>query len=251
MTLLSIITPTFNSEKYIEQCIKNVVDQQCTNIEHIIVDGGSTDNTVAIIKQFAKNHAHIRWISEKDKGQSDAMNKGIQMAQGTYIGFLNADDDYVEGALKRVLSILSDQKLTFVCSNCNVWDENNLLLFVSKPKDNNFFACYFRQSFPINPSSYFYKKSIHESIGLYDENDHLTMDLDFFLRYMNHFKSYTYVDEIWGNFRVLESTKTFQDREKGMMFTRKKQKFDLYWKKNPFYIRYFYILKNKLTHFLK
>jgi glycosyltransferase involved in cell wall biosynthesis len=160
VTLLSIITPTFNSEKYIEQCIKNVVDQQCTNIEHIIVDGGSTDNTVAIIKQFAKNHAHIRWISEKDKGQSDAMNKGIQMAQGTYIGFLNADDDYVEGALKRVLSILSDQKLTFVCSNCNVWDENNLLLFVSKPKDNNFFACYFRQSFPINPSSYFYKKSI-------------------------------------------------------------------------------------------
>jgi glycosyltransferase involved in cell wall biosynthesis len=251
LTFLSIITPTFNSEKYIEQCIRNVIDQQCSKIEHIIVDGGSTDKTVDIIKHYASIYPHIRWLSEQDNGQSDAMNKGIQMAQGTYIGFLNADDDYVAGALERVLSIISDQKKPFVCSNCNVWDENNELLFVSKPKDNNFFACYFRQSFPINPSSYFYKKSVHQTVGLYDINDHLTMDLDFFLRYMNHYKSYTYFDEIWGNFRVLESTKTFQDREKGMMFTRKKQKFDLYWKKNPLFIRYFYILKNKVIHFSK
>lgn len=75
--MLSIITPVFNGKRFIEFCIKNVSEQNCPDAEHIIVDGGSTDGTVEIVKSYADKYPHIRWISKKDRGQSDAMNKGM------------------------------------------------------------------------------------------------------------------------------------------------------------------------------
>jgi glycosyltransferase involved in cell wall biosynthesis len=92
--MISIITPVYNGEEFIESCIKVVIDQACPEVEHIIVDGGSTDQTVDIIKQYAKQYPHIRWISEKDRGQSDAINKGIAMAKGEILSILNVDDYY-------------------------------------------------------------------------------------------------------------------------------------------------------------
>src|SRR5262245_40650743 len=102
---ISVITPCFNSEFFIGGCIDNVVDQNCPRVEHLILDGGSTDSTVKIISGRAKDHPHIRWVSEPDRGQSHAMNKGIVMARGTIIGHLNADDYYKPGVLNRVLEI--------------------------------------------------------------------------------------------------------------------------------------------------
>jgi glycosyltransferase involved in cell wall biosynthesis len=92
--MISIITPVFNGEKFIASCIKNVIGQNCPYAEHIIIDGASTDSTASIVKTFADRYPHIRWVSEKDRGQSDAMNKGIALAQGTILGFLNVDDYY-------------------------------------------------------------------------------------------------------------------------------------------------------------
>ena len=85
--LISVITPSYNGERFIENCIKNVIEQKCPEVEHVIVDGGSTDGTVDIIRHHAENYSHIRWISEPDQGQSDAMNKGIAMARGDILGF--------------------------------------------------------------------------------------------------------------------------------------------------------------------
>ena len=78
--MLSIITPVYNSERFIATCIEAVIKQDCVKLEHIIIDGGSTDQTVPIIRQYADRYPHIRWQSEPDRGQSDAMNKGIAMA---------------------------------------------------------------------------------------------------------------------------------------------------------------------------
>jgi glycosyltransferase involved in cell wall biosynthesis len=91
---LSVITPVYNSERFIESCVRSVVEQNCPDVEHLIIDGGSTDRTMEIVKSYADLHPHIRWLSEKDKGQSDAMNKGLRLARGSLIGFLNADDFY-------------------------------------------------------------------------------------------------------------------------------------------------------------
>ena len=101
--MISIITPVYNGARYIEGCIETVMDQNHPNFEHIIVDGGSTDGTVEIINRYAAEYDHIRWVSEKDKGQSDAMNKGFEMSSGEIIGYLNADDYFNPGAFEAVL----------------------------------------------------------------------------------------------------------------------------------------------------
>lgn len=243
---ISIITPTYNSAQYIESCIQNVINQNCEHVEHIIIDGASTDGTIEIIKHYANQYSHIRWISEADSGQSNAMNKGIKLAKGTWIGFLNVDDYYESNVLHNFISKYFTSKHKLIVGNCNMWDNNEQLLYVSKPKDNTFCSCYFRETYPVNPSSYFYKKSIHSKIGFFNENDHYCMDLDFLLRYMNHFKSYLYVNEIWGNFRVIDTCKTAMDKAQGNMISRKKDLFKYYWKQNSFLTRYWCIFKNKL-----
>ncbi len=105
--MISVITPVYNGEKFIESCIQVVIDQNCPNVEHIImdVDGGSTDRTVEIIKKYAEKYPYIRWISEKDKGQSDAMNRGIAMAKGEILAILNVDDYYEPNVLNQISKI--------------------------------------------------------------------------------------------------------------------------------------------------
>lgn len=100
--LVSIITVVFNGEKYLEQTIKSVIEQSYDNIEYIIVDGGSTDNTLAIIEKY-KEHIS-QWVSEPDEGLYDAMNKGIGMAKGKLIGMINSDDWYEPNAVDTIVS---------------------------------------------------------------------------------------------------------------------------------------------------
>ena len=104
---LSIITPVFNNFSFIEKCIQNVIEQEVEGIEHLIMDGASSDGTLEVIKQFAEKFPHIKFISEKDKGQSDAMNKGITLAKGEYITFLNVDDFFSENSLNEVLKVIN------------------------------------------------------------------------------------------------------------------------------------------------
>src|SRR6478736_3483755 len=98
--LITIITIVYNGEKHLEQTIRNVLDQNYDHLQYIIIDGGSTDQSVEIIKKYEKKLHY--WISEKDKGISDAFNKGIAKATGEIIGIINADDWYESGALERV-----------------------------------------------------------------------------------------------------------------------------------------------------
>src|ERR1035437_731800 len=92
--LISIITPVYNGERFIESCLQSVISQNCPQAEHLIIDGTSRDGTVKIIDRYARQYPHIRWISQKDRGQSSAMNKGVTMSQGKIIGILNCDDYY-------------------------------------------------------------------------------------------------------------------------------------------------------------
>jgi len=226
--MISIITPVFNGERHIQKCILNVISQNCPNLEHIIVDGGSADNTVEIIKSFAQEYPHIRWVSEKDNGQSDAMNKGIRMAKGEILGFLNADDFYEPDVLNRVLEMFAAlPEPGLLVGNCNVLDENGTLLYVNRPSRLQLREILSGSPFPVNPSSYFYHKSLHSAIGNYEASEEYAMDVDFLLRAVQvaHIR---YVDEVWGNFLFCAGTKTYTDMQGDLAFKRLKKLFRKY-----------------------
>jgi glycosyltransferase involved in cell wall biosynthesis len=121
MIKISIITPVLNGEKYIEQTINSVLNQNFSNLEYIIIDGGSTDNTVAIIKKYAENITY--WSSESDTGIYDAMNKGVALSTGDIIGIINSDDFYYPEVFFDVANIFNDQKVDVVFGNMRSFNE--------------------------------------------------------------------------------------------------------------------------------
>jgi glycosyltransferase involved in cell wall biosynthesis len=236
--MISIITPVYNGERFIEACIKVVIEQNCPDVEHIIVDGGSTDCTVEIIKQYADNYSHIRWISEKDKGQSDAMNKGIAMAKGEILAILNVDDYYELNVLNRVSDIFKTlPEPSLLVGNCKIWDDNHNLMYINKPaklKLTDLLLGFKVNPHPMNPSAYFYHTSLHQNIGLYKVDEHYLMDLDFLLKAVQSAKV-NYVDETWGNYQQIEGTKTVNDIKSGQSGFRAEQLLKAYRQKLPLF----------------
>ena len=233
--MISVITPVYNGERFIESCIKVVIDQDCPDIEHIIVDGGSTDQTVEIIKQYAYNNPHIWWISEKDQGQSDAMNKGIAMAKGEIISFLNVDDFYEPNALNRVSEIFKElPEPSLLVGNCNIWGDDNKIQYLNRPKNLKITDLLsFISPFPLNPSAYFYHKSLHQKIGLYKVDEHYMMDIDFILKAIQQAATVQYVDEFWGNHRQIEGTKTMTIVKNGQHSVYYNRLLEEHWKTLP------------------
>lgn len=216
--MISVITPVYNGEEFIAGCIQTVIDQHCESVEHIIVDGGSIDNTVKLVQHYAQRYPHIRWISEPDQGQSDAMNKGIRLAIGKIITFLNVDDYYESDVLNRVLKLFTTlPEQSFLVGNCQIWNSSGQVIDINKPAKLRLLDLVLGLNvnpYPCNPCAYFYHRSLHDRVGYYSIDDHYSMDLDFILRVVQvaHLK---YIDEVWGNYRRIEGTKTFIDMETG------------------------------------
>ena len=173
---ISIITPVFNGEKFIECCIDSVLSQNGAVAEHIIVDGASSDRTVEIIERKASEHEKIRLVLGPDQGQSDAMNKGIKLARAPYIGILNADDFYEPGVLAKAVELISgSDEERFIVANCRMIDLNGRVLHINRPDcleiDKLLIGrdCY---QLPWNPSAYFYPRRLHDVGGPYDVNEH-------------------------------------------------------------------------------
>ncbi|MCU0565587.1 MAG: glycosyltransferase [Oculatellaceae cyanobacterium Prado106] len=248
--VISVITPVFNGEQFIQSCIQVVLDQHCPAVEHLIIDGGSNDRTLPIIQQYAAQYPHIRWISQPDRGQSDAMNKGIALAQGDIIALLNVDDYYEPNVLNQVLQqfqTLSEPAL--LVGNCQIWNEHGQRIGLNRPEHLKLTDLLLGQNihpFPLNPSAYFYHRSLHQTIGLYDVNDHYSMDVDFLFRAVQaaHVR---YVDQVWGNYRLMPGTKTFTDCHQGLNATRLEQLMNKYRRQLPwgvrsrFEVKYFFV----------
>jgi glycosyltransferase involved in cell wall biosynthesis len=208
----------YNGERFIESCLQAVINQNCKSVEHIIVDGGSSDRTIELVQQYAEKYSHIRWISEKDRGQSDAMNKGIQLAKGEILNVLNVDDYYEPNVLNRILELFQGlPDPSFLVGNCNVWDDSGNLKKFNQPKKLKLTDLLLGADInphPINPSAYFYHASLHQSVGLYSIDEHYAMDIDFILRAAQVIQI-NYADETWGNYREISGTKTVVDWASG------------------------------------
>lgn len=127
---ISIITVCYNSEKYLEETIQSVLRQNYQNVEYIIIDGGSTDNTVSIIDKYRQYITYF--VSEPDNGISDAFNKGIRVATGDVIGIINSDDLLEEGALERVAQEYAPS-VDWYRGDCKVWNDQTGFVFIEHP----------------------------------------------------------------------------------------------------------------------
>ncbi|MBN2572302.1 MAG: glycosyltransferase [Ignavibacteriales bacterium] len=183
---ISVLTPTFNCASYIEKCIHSVLDQNYLDFEHIIVDGGSTDNTVQILTRYD----HLKWISEKDNGQSDAMNKAFDMSSGDIIVYCNGDDYFEPGIFEHVIKVFNRH----TDSQIIVGNLNNLILestkeFITIPEVKaSKVLLPFKYPFPYNPVSYFYKRTVQEHIGPFPIEEDYAMDYWFIIRAFSKFK---------------------------------------------------------------
>lgn len=128
--LVSIVTPVYNGEEFIEKCIQSVLNQTYKNIEHIIVDGGSTDNTLNIINKY-KNKYNMRYISEKDNGMYDAINKGFMMAKGDIYAWLNSDDMYMPWAIEVIEKVMTKADINWCTCIPAYWNINSILTSTS------------------------------------------------------------------------------------------------------------------------
>ena len=232
MPLLSIIMPVYNGERFLVDCVENFLSQNCPEAELLIMDGGSTDRSPEIIRAYAQAHPQIGWLSEKDQGQSDAMNKGVALAKGEYLSFLNADDYYEPGTLPRIITLLQatapDVRPPFLLGNCRVVDEHGRALGINRPgpiTHRDLLLGLNKTVFPVNPTAYFYARTLHDQIGPYQVDEHQHMDLEFLLRLTRATRP-RYFDEIWGNFRLYEGTKSHQTDDGRQMVVRWKQIID-------------------------
>ncbi len=205
---ISIITPSFNQAQYIEQTIDSVLSQNYPNLEYIIIDGGSDDGSVNIIKKYQKFLSY--WISEADEGQSDAINKGISKASGDIINWLNSDDYYEPDALKTVSYHFEDPSTTALCAKANHVC-NNGFKKVSRGTDvyTNNLAKTMGWARIDQPETFF-SRSAWEKVGLLNTNLHYLMDREWWIRYLFVFglDGITISDDILVNFRLHDTSKT-------------------------------------------
>lgn len=177
--LITVITVVFNGAKHLEQTILSVIGQTYDNVEYIVIDGGSTDGTLDIIRQYES--AIDYWVSEKDGGLYYAMNKGLKLATGDYVGMLNSDDWLSIEAFSVICKVLHDG-VDFIYSSVFIANkEGNALYFLKLPKDVE--STSYRMPFP--HQTFYARRNIFKKIDGYDTKYKLSADLDMVLRVIN------------------------------------------------------------------
>ena len=209
MPLVSIITPSFNQAPFLEETILSVLEQDYPRIEYIIMDGGSTDGSVGIIKKYAGKLAW--WVSEVDKGQTDAINKGFGRAKGQILAWLNSDDTYEPGAVLEAVNYLQDHPdVGMVYADCNFINERNDVIgqFRAAQTDYNLL----RQGYTHIPQqTMFFRTELWHTVGPLDPSFYFAMDYDLWIRIAARTKIHYLPGHTWANFRLHSSGKSITD----------------------------------------
>ncbi|MDB5764035.1 MAG: hypothetical protein JWQ21_3030 [Herminiimonas sp.] len=194
--VITVITVVFNAVATIQGAMESVLSQSYDNIEYIVVDGGSTDGTLEIIKQY--DHAIDYWLSEKDGGIYDAMNKGVNLASGTYIGMLNSDDLFASRDVIRNIvetAVVSDSDAIFSC--LNIVDKNNLSRILRKCRVTKLSSLLLRIGVMPPHPTFYCKKACYTDVGFYKTSYRVAADFEMVLRMLVRKKiSWQFLDQI-------------------------------------------------------
>lgn len=222
---ITIITPSFNQGQYLEQTICSVLDQNYTNLEYLIFDGGSKDQSVEIIKKYQKFLTH--WESKPDKGQSHAINKGLKMATGEIINWLNSDDRYLPDCLQKVADAFAHPRVKVVCGKSRIFRDDDTFIKFSTGTDIYFDDLHKTIGWArIDQPETFFRKSATDKMQLLNPDLQYIMDREWWIRYLLLFglENIAQIDDILVNFRYHEKSKTvsqsaaFEDENMGLYY---------------------------------
>lgn len=230
LPLVSIVTPSFNQADYLDATIKSVLEQSYPHIEYIVIDGGSTDGSVDVIQKYASNSAQAAvpgggkqfkhsinfWVSEQDKGQTDAINKGFAKAKGDIFAWINSDDTYANpNAVADAMNFLiTHPDIAMVYADCNFIDEQGKIIgkFASRQTD---YAKLRTGYVHIPQQTMFFRAKYWKELGPLDPSFYFAMDYDLWVRIAKHAPIQYLPGKIWANFRIHTSSKTNVNDERG------------------------------------
>jgi glycosyltransferase involved in cell wall biosynthesis len=208
---ISIVTISYNQEPFLEEAINSVLNQKDANVEYIVVDPGSTDNSRAIIEKYRDKIDHI--VFEKDNGPGDGLNKGFKLATGEIFGYLNSDDLFMPGTLKKVNDFFSKRNnIDVVSAHGYVIDENNSIkhkVFSNSLKSNKYslrqFAC---GNYVLVQPSTFFKKEIFNKVKGFEDQGKVVWDAGLIIDFILAKARFRIIDDYWSCFRVYPSSIT-------------------------------------------
>lgn len=205
--LVSIVTPSYNQAAYLEETIRSVLNQDYQNLEYIIVDGGSNDGSLEIIEKYANELAW--WVSESDRGQTDAINKGFSRAKGEILAWINSDDTYLLGAISEAAEFLeSHPDIGLVYGDANLVDEGGDVIgrFPARQTDNRRLM---RGFVHIPQQASFFRADIWRLVGPLDPSFYFAMDYDLWVR-ISQQSPIEYYPRLWANFRLHGDAKSIE-----------------------------------------
>ena len=211
LPLVSIVTPSYNQARFLEDTILSVLEQDYPRVEYFVIDGGSTDGSQEIIRRYAQRLAG--WVSEPDRGQTDAINKGFARAQGKYLAWLNSDDTYQPGAIREAVNYLETHPdVGLVYGNANFIDERGRVIgrFPARQTDLPRLK---RGYVHIPQQASFFRGDLWRQVGPLDPSFYFAMDYDLWVRLAQRSRL-VYLPRTWASFRLHGAAKTVADDDR-------------------------------------
>jgi glycosyltransferase involved in cell wall biosynthesis len=209
--LISVVTPSFNQVPFIGEALASVQLQSYGHHEHLVIDGKSTDGTVALLNGLTSGQepTNVRWISEPDSGQSEALNKGFRLAKGEIIGWLNSDDRYRPGCFEQIVQAFSENpEIDILYGDYVVVDEFGKDLQVRREIEFSEFILLYHRVLYIPTTATFFRRRIFEENNWLEEKLHYAMDLEFFIRLSSRGYRFKHIPGIIADFRVHPESKS-------------------------------------------
>jgi glycosyltransferase involved in cell wall biosynthesis len=210
--LVSIVTPSYNQAIYLEETIRSVLEQDYPRIEYILIDGGSTDGSVEIIRKYADRIAY--WVSENDRGQTDALNKGFAASHGSIVAWLNSDDTYKPGAVREAVEyLLGNPRIGMVYGDLDFINEKGRVIG-KFPAAQTDLAKLRRGYVHIPQPAAFFRAELWRQVAPLDPSFYFAMDYDLWVRLAGITQFQYLPGKTWANFRLHAGAKTIAADER-------------------------------------